>query len=366
MNLSGLGADVAVAPSRFVGVVILTTVRVRGAIDPGLMTQEVLDTLYLYFHPLVGGPKGRGWPFGQAVEVADLRKVLAGVRGISGVDEVMIFPADPRTGRTGEAVDRIVLGDQELVFATDKCRVRILGGGEYSGKEGSRRSVDLQARRRRLVAHRRKTMPATRRQVLSGLIIALAPVILGVGLQIADKASAPIWAIIALIAAAGIATMLATARQEMKQDEPGRLLTGKKAPGELEIADVKVTSTKDRRGRRAAIVDFRVTNIGGSTVSIHEVEFEVIRAHGGSVSLGIQDISAKYDLDITDLTEVGDRASCYIAQAIRPGEVDRFTITLTSGNNDYYIEYLVRPTLLTNFGPVPGEPLDLVFLTGVG
>lgn len=37
------------------------------------------------FHPLTGGPSGRGWPFGQAIYVSDLYALLDGVEGVDYV-----------------------------------------------------------------------------------------------------------------------------------------------------------------------------------------------------------------------------------------------------------------------------------------
>lgn len=50
--------------------------------DEKKMEGQIKDDLTAYFHPLTGGSGKQGWPFGQAIYVADLYAVLDGIQGV--------------------------------------------------------------------------------------------------------------------------------------------------------------------------------------------------------------------------------------------------------------------------------------------
>ena len=80
-----------------------------------------------HLDPLVGGAHGTGWPFGRPVQAGEIFAVLQRVPGVELVDEVLLHPADPLTGKRGDPVDRIDLERPALVFPFDH-RVRVIGG----------------------------------------------------------------------------------------------------------------------------------------------------------------------------------------------------------------------------------------------
>jgi hypothetical protein len=51
------------------------------------------------------------------VHAFDVSAVLADVPGVASVDEVLIFPADPASGRRGDPVPRISVGKDALVLS---------------------------------------------------------------------------------------------------------------------------------------------------------------------------------------------------------------------------------------------------------
>ncbi len=88
---------------------------------PGLGTPHplggLLPALYRYFHPIRGGPEGRGWPFGRPIHTGEVYAVLQRLTGTEFVEDVKLFAADPVTGERGGAVQRIDVGAHALVFS---------------------------------------------------------------------------------------------------------------------------------------------------------------------------------------------------------------------------------------------------------
>lgn len=112
-----LGARVSVEPPHYQGVTAVVRIRARARWDPAEVDREGRRALYTYFHPIVGGPGGTGWPFGRPVRVGELYAVLQGVPGIDYLEDTRLFLADPLTGDRGESVTQILLEPNALVFS---------------------------------------------------------------------------------------------------------------------------------------------------------------------------------------------------------------------------------------------------------
>ena len=59
--------------------------------------------LHRYFNPLVGGPDGRGWPWGRPIQSGEAYTALQEIRGVDFVEEIRLFGANPVTGERGQA-----------------------------------------------------------------------------------------------------------------------------------------------------------------------------------------------------------------------------------------------------------------------
>ncbi|MCY0944355.1 putative baseplate assembly protein [Streptomyces antarcticus] len=120
-----LGTRLAVGPPFYQGVTVVATVHGYRAAGADLVREEALDALYAYLDPLTGGADGRGWPFGRSLRSGEVFAALQRVPGVELVDEVLLHPADPLTGRRGDATDRVDLGPSALLFPFDH-RVRVI------------------------------------------------------------------------------------------------------------------------------------------------------------------------------------------------------------------------------------------------
>ena len=67
--------------------------------------------------PIIGGPDGTGWPFGRPIHVGEVYAVLQRIEGVEYIEQARLYGTDPITGRRGEAVDRLEIDPNSLVFS---------------------------------------------------------------------------------------------------------------------------------------------------------------------------------------------------------------------------------------------------------
>ncbi len=101
-----LTTAVEITTPLYQGVTVVARVRGTPGADPELIRDRILDALYSYINPIVGGPDGTGWPFGRELNVGEVFALLAGIDGVLGVEEVRLFLADLRTGERREGRQR--------------------------------------------------------------------------------------------------------------------------------------------------------------------------------------------------------------------------------------------------------------------
>ncbi|MDQ0821173.1 putative phage baseplate assembly protein [Arthrobacter sp. V4I6] len=122
-----VGTRVVVEPPYYRGVTVVAQLTARPRMSRETLKRDALRALYEYFDPISGGPDGGGWPFGRPVQAGEVHAVLQQLAGTEIVDEVLVFAADPVTGRRGEPLQRVELERNALVFSFDH-RVRVSEG----------------------------------------------------------------------------------------------------------------------------------------------------------------------------------------------------------------------------------------------
>ncbi|HEX5265404.1 MAG TPA: hypothetical protein VFW24_01390, partial [Acidimicrobiales bacterium] len=121
-----VGARVMVEPPYYQGVTVVAQLLVHPWADVNAAQTAALDALYGYLNPLTGGPDGAGWPFGQAVHTGEIYAILQGVPGARVVEDVRLFAAHPISGRRGDAVNRVDVPPNALVFSYEhQVRVEV-------------------------------------------------------------------------------------------------------------------------------------------------------------------------------------------------------------------------------------------------
>lgn len=111
-----IGARIVVEPPSYQGVTVVARVRARPTADPQRLERACVAALDRYFHPIVGGPEGGGWPFGRPINAGEVHAVLQRVPGVDFLEDTKVFPADPATGERAGPADRIDLAPTTLAF----------------------------------------------------------------------------------------------------------------------------------------------------------------------------------------------------------------------------------------------------------
>jgi predicted phage baseplate assembly protein len=102
-------ARVNVGKPRQVPVSLELTVSLEAGATADRVKSDVKDTLRRLLHPLHGGARGEGWPFGRAVAKADLYPAVEGVEGVDRIADLAIVDESRRL-----RVETLKLGDDEL------------------------------------------------------------------------------------------------------------------------------------------------------------------------------------------------------------------------------------------------------------
>ncbi|MFI9464834.1 putative baseplate assembly protein [Streptomyces xiamenensis] len=121
-----IGTRLAVGPPYYQGLTVVATVHAYRGTDIDQVRQRAHDALFEHLDPITGGADGTGWPFGRPVQAGEIFAVLQRVPGVELVDQVSLHPADPLSGKRGDATDRVNLGPGALPFSFDH-RVRVIG-----------------------------------------------------------------------------------------------------------------------------------------------------------------------------------------------------------------------------------------------
>jgi hypothetical protein len=127
------------------------------------------------------------------------------------------------------------------------------------------------------------------------------------------------------------------------------------APGLLDVSAVYPHWPADGR---SCVLDFRVSNQGGSDLMINAVEFQVLESLR-RMPLGHAELSTLYDLDISALEEFSSRAECQVAQILKPGEADRFGIVLSAPTLGVFAGWRFTTLFKTNCGLFQGPEVEV-------
>jgi predicted phage baseplate assembly protein len=121
-----VGARLVVEPPLYQGIIVVADLVARPRAEPGMLQRDALEALYRYFHPILGGPDGTGWPFGRPINAGEIYAVLQRLPGIELVETARLFAIDPRNRMPNqEEAQRLPIPPHALVYSYEhQVRVR--------------------------------------------------------------------------------------------------------------------------------------------------------------------------------------------------------------------------------------------------
>jgi predicted phage baseplate assembly protein len=113
-----VGVRVVVERPSYQGLTVVARLRARRNANAEEVRDRALAALNRYYHPVLGGPEGTGWPFGRPAQAGEVHAVLQRVPGVDFVEESLLFAYDVESGRRDETErERIDLAPTALVFS---------------------------------------------------------------------------------------------------------------------------------------------------------------------------------------------------------------------------------------------------------
>ncbi|MBJ7597129.1 MAG: putative baseplate assembly protein [Candidatus Nephthysia bennettiae] len=113
-----IGTRPLVEPPHYRWLTVVARLRSRQRVNPPQLQKAVLEALYTYFNPVLGGPGRDGWPFGRMIIAGEVYALLQALPGTELVEDVQLFEADPQTGQRGaDPIPHLALEPHELVFS---------------------------------------------------------------------------------------------------------------------------------------------------------------------------------------------------------------------------------------------------------
>ncbi|MFQ5418949.1 MAG: putative baseplate assembly protein [Anaerolineae bacterium] len=83
------------------------TARALPGVNHAQVEEELLNRLYRFLNPLIGGQDGKGWPFGRDLVISDLHQCLQGVPGVQFIRNAQLFVTATGEGPRGDPVEAV-------------------------------------------------------------------------------------------------------------------------------------------------------------------------------------------------------------------------------------------------------------------
>jgi len=110
-----LATHLEIGTPQYQPVAVVARIKVKEAANAGETVAAVETRVYGYLNPVSGGAEGGGLGFGRGVTLSEVYAAIQGAPGLDYVEDVKLFPLDPKTGERQEAVTRVAATVDGLV-----------------------------------------------------------------------------------------------------------------------------------------------------------------------------------------------------------------------------------------------------------
>lgn len=110
-----LTCELALEAPAYAHVAVTARLRARPRASRERVAADALAALYRFVHPTLGGPDGKGWPFGRTLFVAEVLSLLQHVEGVDAVEDASLQPVSLEHGAQGQPATRVSPPDGGLL-----------------------------------------------------------------------------------------------------------------------------------------------------------------------------------------------------------------------------------------------------------
>jgi predicted phage baseplate assembly protein len=101
----------------YVGIAVEAEITIQLYANAERVKNQVIDHLFHYTDPLVGGPDGTGWPFGRDLYLSEVLTLIQSVSGVEYVQNATLFEIDLQNGQAKAAGQKVDLTPDSLLFS---------------------------------------------------------------------------------------------------------------------------------------------------------------------------------------------------------------------------------------------------------
>ena len=112
-----LTTNVIIDSPIYVGIAVEADITIQRYANAERVKNQVIDRLFHYTDPLVGGPEGTGWPFGRDLYLSEVLTLIQSVNGVEYVQNATLFEIDLQNGQARAAGQKVDLAPDSLLFS---------------------------------------------------------------------------------------------------------------------------------------------------------------------------------------------------------------------------------------------------------
>jgi predicted phage baseplate assembly protein len=110
-----LATNLVIGTPEYQPVDIVANIKAKQGFELHHIKKEIENRLYRYVNPIRGGQDGKGLSFGRSLSLSDVYATIHGVNGVEYIDEIKIFPVDPKTGEKQEPTTKVSIPVNTLI-----------------------------------------------------------------------------------------------------------------------------------------------------------------------------------------------------------------------------------------------------------
>jgi predicted phage baseplate assembly protein len=110
-----LTTRVDIRPPAYHWVAVKVKLRVAPGVSRNEAEKEVKARLFRFLNPLVGGPDGKGWPFGRELFVSDIYQCLQGLPGVQFIRGAEMYQALPGGQAQGDSLELLEVYEHGVI-----------------------------------------------------------------------------------------------------------------------------------------------------------------------------------------------------------------------------------------------------------